>query len=149
MLLLLLFLFGTTPPSQLDVASTAALYVRDPTDREEAEFERELVKQHEAPLARRQANSLQASRDRARAYLQEKKALLRTYAPGDWVLRVRQRAHKHEPYYDGPWAIASCHTSNVYTLRSPGGITLKNKYNGTNLFPAYSTCHGRVRRTWS
>jgi len=143
-------LFGTTPPSQSDVTSTLSFtsYIRDPTDQEEAEFERELVKQHEAPLARRQANSLQASRDRVRAYLQEKKALIRTYAPGDWVLRVRQRAHKHEPYYDGPWAIASCHTGNVYTLRSPGGITLQNKYNGTNLFPAYSTDGHPVRSLW-
>jgi hypothetical protein len=64
------------------------------------------------------------------------------------VLRVRQRAHKHEPYYDGPWAIASCHTGNVYTLRSPGGITLQNKYNGTNLFPAYSTDGHPVRSLW-
>lgn len=143
-------LFGTSPPDQPDAASASPLvaYVRDPTDAEEVEYQKELVMQHEAPLARLCANGVTASRERARALLQEKKALLRTYAPGDWVLRVRQRAHKHEPYYDGPWAIVSCHAGNVYALRSPGGVTLPSKYNGTNLFPAYSVDGHPVQSLW-
>lgn len=51
---------------------------------------------------------MKAVRDRTRVNLQEKKALMRIYTPGDWVLRVRQRKHKFEPFYDGPRAIASC-----------------------------------------
>lgn len=143
-------LFGTTPPTQRDASSTAsvAAYVRDPTDQEESAFDKELVQHHEAPIARLRANGLAASRDRTRAYLQEKKALLRTYAPGDWVLRVRQRGHKHEPYYDGPWAVMSCHSGNTYKLRSPGGIVLTSKYNGTNLFPAYVADGHPVRSLW-
>jgi hypothetical protein len=53
------------------------------------------------------------------------------------MLRVRQRYHKLEPFYDGSWAIASCHNNNIYIFRSSDGVLLANKYNGTNLFPAY------------
>lgn len=112
--------------------------MRDPTDAEEVKYQKELVIQHEAPLVRLRANGVTVSRERTRALLQKKKALLRTYALGDWVLRVRQRAYKHKPYYNGPWAIVSCHAGNVYALRLPRGVTLPSKYNGTNLFPAYS-----------
>ncbi|KAI0990717.1 hypothetical protein K3495_g17470, partial [Podosphaera aphanis] len=83
-------LFGTAPPDQVRDDALAA-YARDSTEAEEIQFDEELVRQHEAPLARQRANGLKASRDQVRAYLQEKKALIRTFAPGDWVLRVRQR----------------------------------------------------------
>lgn len=33
---------------------------------------------------------------------------------GEWILRVRQRTMKHEPYYDGPWAISATHPGNTY-----------------------------------
>lgn len=138
-------LFGTLPPPKRE---PYVAYTREPTEQEEDDFARQLVKEHEAPLARNHATGLKASRDQIRAFLQEGKALLRVFAPGDWVLRVRQRAHKHEPYYDGPWAIVECCVGNTYTLRSPGGITLKNTYNGTNLFPAYVADGHPVRSLW-
>ncbi|KAI1401700.1 hypothetical protein F4819DRAFT_457478 [Hypoxylon fuscum] len=50
---------------------------------------------------------------------------------------MRQRAAKHKPYYDGPWTIINYHPSNTYHIQSPKNIPLSNKYNNTNLFPAY------------
>lgn len=143
-------MYGTSPP-QVRTAATAsgfAAYKRDPTDKEEDAQKKDLAQTHEASSARQRANSFTASRDGVRALLQEKKALLRTYAPGDWVLRVRQRAHKHEPFYDGPWAVTACSPGNTYSLRSPGGIPLKTKYNGTNLFPAYAADGHLIRSLW-
>jgi hypothetical protein len=64
------------------------------------------------------------------------------------MLRVRQRHHKLEPFYDNPWAIASCHNNNIYILRSPGGVLLANKYNGINLFPAYVQNGHPIRSLW-
>ena len=93
-------------------------------------------------------NSVKAARSKVREYLQEDKALIRTYAPGDWVLRVRQRKHKFEPYYDGPWSIAACHAGNTYSLISPGGYKMTNHYNGTNLFPAYTRDGHPVNSLW-
>jgi hypothetical protein len=91
---------------------------------------------------------VKASRDQIRAYLQKGKALLRVYAPDNWMLRVRQRKHKQKPYYDGPWAIVSCHANNTYRVRSLKGIELKNIYNGSNLFPAYVSNGHPVRCLW-
>lgn len=51
-------------------------------------------------MARDYFDSLKASRDQVRAYLQEKKGLIRTYAPGDRALRTKERADKSESYYD-------------------------------------------------
>lgn len=140
-------MFGTQPPQE-QTQTELSEYVREPTEGEEVNFEKQLAEQHEAPTARNYHNGLKASRDRIRAYLQEKKGLIRTYATGDWVLRIRQRGGKHEPYYDGPWAIASCHSGNTYRIRSPGGIALPSKYNGTNLFPAYVDDGHPVRSLW-
>ncbi|KAI1395400.1 hypothetical protein F4819DRAFT_478551, partial [Hypoxylon fuscum] len=58
------------------------------------------------------------------------------------------RTAKHEPYYDGPWTIINCHPSNIYRIRSPRGIPLSNKYNGTNLFPAYVDDGHPVQNLW-
>lgn len=63
--------------------------------------------------------------------------MLCVLAPGDWVLRMRQRANKHETYYDSPWAIVACHVGKGYTLRNPDGVIPRNLYNSTDLFPAY------------
>lgn len=63
-------------------------------------------------------------------------------------MRTRQRRHKFEPYYDGPWAIAACHANNTYSLISPGGYRLVNRYNGTNLFPAYVRDGHPVQSLW-
>jgi hypothetical protein len=44
--------------------------------------------------------------------------------------------------------VVSCHDNNTYQLRSPGGVLLNNRYNGTNLFPAYVTNGHPVRSLW-
>ncbi|KAI0994514.1 hypothetical protein K3495_g13668, partial [Podosphaera aphanis] len=138
-------LFGTQLPNE---EQTYSAYVREPTPQEERDWTVELVRSHAAPIARSYVASMKATRDKTRAYLQEKKAVMRIYAPGDWVLRVRQKKHKFEPYYDGPWAIAACHVNNTYSLVSPGGFKLGNRYNGTNLFPAYVREGHPVRSLW-
>ncbi|KAI1001935.1 hypothetical protein K3495_g6262 [Podosphaera aphanis] len=142
-------LYGTQPPSRQFANSVFSMYTRDPTE-EETRFAQELVQNNEAPIARSHAAGLKASRDAIRSYTQGKKAQIRVYAPGDWVLCVPQRAHKHEPFYDRPWAIASFHPGNKYTLRSPGGIHFHGgtRYNGTNLFPAYVQDGLPVRSFW-
>ncbi|KAI0992236.1 hypothetical protein K3495_g15950 [Podosphaera aphanis] len=86
---------------------TFTAYCRDPTPEEDCIWTQELAKRHPAPIARSYVASVKAARAEVRSYLQEKKGLTRVYAPGDWVLPVRQRNNKFEPYYDGPWAIAS------------------------------------------
>ncbi|KAI0991794.1 hypothetical protein K3495_g16393, partial [Podosphaera aphanis] len=138
-------LFGTQPPQQ---QLTFTAYCRDPTPEEDRIWTQELAKRHPAPIARSYVASVKAARAEVRSYLQEKKGLTRVYAPGDWVLRVRQRNNKFEPYYDGPWAIASCHPGNTYSLISPGGLLMANKYNGTNLFPAYVRDGHPVKSLW-
>ncbi|POS82548.1 hypothetical protein EPUL_005935, partial [Erysiphe pulchra] len=140
------FLLFGTQPSEIEMVYPA--YSREATDAEEIEWANELAKLHAAPIARTYVNSLKATRAKTQAYLQESKALLRVYSPGDWVLRVRQRKHKFEPYYDGPWAIAACHANNTYSLISPGGYKLLNRYNGTNLFPAYVRDGHPVQSLW-
>ena len=50
---------------------------------------------------------MKAARAKTREYLQESKALMRTFSIGDWVLRARQKRHKFEQFYDGPWAIVT------------------------------------------
>lgn len=138
-------LFGTQPPSNELVYPA---YTREAIEKEEQMWANELVKSHSAPISRNYVNSMKASRGKIREYSQEKKALMRTYAPGDWVLRVRQRRHNFEPYYDGPWAIAACHSGNTYSLVLPGGYKMVNHYNSTNLFPAYSRDGHPVRSLW-
>ncbi|KAI0991450.1 hypothetical protein K3495_g16737, partial [Podosphaera aphanis] len=128
-------LFGTQPPEE---ELSYPVYSREATEEEEQQWAKELVKSSAAPIARSYVSSIKASRAKVREYLQEKKALMRVYAPGDWVLRVRQRKNKFEPFYNGPWAISQSHSGNTYSLISPGGYKLLNRYNGTNLFPAYT-----------
>lgn len=65
-------LFGTTPPTQRDSSSsssTVANYAREASDKEEVAFDKELVAQHEAPLARLRANGIAATQAQTRAYL--------------------------------------------------------------------------------
>lgn len=141
-------MYGTEPRDDPQQIYHHSPYERDPTPEEEAQWAEELVRTNGAPIARSWALSLKASRDKTRAYLQEKKGLIRTFSTGDWVLRVRQRSNKTEPFYDGPWAIASCHPGNTYLLRSPGGIENERLYNGDHLFPAYTSDGHPVRSFW-
>jgi hypothetical protein len=59
------------------------LYTKELTEQKDYEAEKDLAKQHEAPIARGHAIGLKALRNQIRAYLQEPKALLKVYAPGD------------------------------------------------------------------
>ncbi|KAI0995310.1 hypothetical protein K3495_g12872 [Podosphaera aphanis] len=127
---------------------TYPVYTREPTEQEDLEWAKELARSHAAPTARSYVASIKATRDQTRAYLQDHKALMRTYAPGDWVLRTRQSRCKLEPFYDGPWAISACHANNTFSLKSPGGFKLINRYNGTNLLLAYGQEGHPVRSLW-
>ena len=144
-------MYGIHPPdtsSSAAPASEICQYTREPTSKEEAVFARELVRQGHAHREREYITSLKATRDEVRARLQEKKALIRVFETSDWVLRTRQRGHKMEPFYDGPWAIVSSHVGNTYSLASPRGIRLRNKYNGALLFPAFVQDGHPVRSLW-
>ncbi|KAI1002954.1 hypothetical protein K3495_g5252 [Podosphaera aphanis] len=138
-------LFGTQPP---DEELAYHQYIREAMDHEQKAWDEEHARLHAAPIVRSYVNSMKAVRAKTRAYLQEKKALLRTYVTGDWVLRVRQRGHKFEPFCDVPWAISACHSNNTYSLVSPGGYSLSNRYNDTNLFPAYVRDGHPVNSLW-
>jgi transposase InsO family protein len=126
----------------------APLYMREPTAAEEAAFVEDLVRVGHASAERHYAASLKASRDAMRARLQEDKAFHRIYMVGDWVLRVRRRQSKNEPYYDGPWLIRSIHPGNTYRIGSPGGIQLDGKINGIYLYPAYVADGHPERSLW-
>lgn len=135
------------PPShdQLEGCS----YVRDYFPSEERVNAQWLVQEQEpAHKGRRWANSAKATRDTIRSFLQEEKAEIRRWTPGDWVLRICPCAHKLEPYYDGPFQIAESHTKNVYTLRTVSGVLLNGRYNGEQLFPAYITDYQPVDSLW-
>jgi predicted GTPase len=73
-------LYGTQPSDQHLQFET---YVREPTNKKNDKFQRELAKHHEAPIARNNATGVKALRNQIRAYLQKGKALLRVYAPGN------------------------------------------------------------------
>jgi hypothetical protein len=64
------------------------------------------------------------------------------------MLRVQQRGHKLEPFYDKPWAVLSCHNGNIYKLRNFNGIIFGNKYNKTNFFLAYISNDHPVQSLW-
>jgi len=107
--------------------------------------ERELTLQP----ARQASNSQRAVTKEVRSYLNERKAQLKAFEKGDWVLRARQRKSKLEPYYDGPFSIASVNRrNNTYALTTPGGILLRFRYNGNDLFPAYVRDGQPVRSLW-
>jgi hypothetical protein len=140
-------LYGTEIDA-ITPTTAAAEYTREPTDAEEAAFVEALVQNGHASAERHYVASLKASRDAIRARLQENKALHRVYMVGDWVLRVRRRKSKNEPYYDGPWLIRSVHAGNTYSIGSPGGIQLDSKINGIYLYPAYVTDGHPERSLW-
>jgi len=141
---------GREPDIQARVHATHEVYVREPTEQEEMACVKDLVRSSivQRQQARQAVASGKATRDQLRAYLAEKKARTRVYGKGDWVLKQRQRQHKAEPYYDGPYCIAATHRDGAYTLRTPGGIALRNRYHGQQLFPAYAIDGHPVRSLW-
>lgn len=120
------------------------------TSSEEAAFATELVKLDNPRVhdARLNVATGKAGRDEIRSYLQEKKARLRVFGKGDWVLRLRKRDHKGEPFYDGPFIIAYTTPNNAYVLRTPGGFTLQDKRYRQQLFPAFDRDGRPVRSLW-
>ena len=140
-------LYGVVPRRDT-VADKHLPYAREFTEQEDATFVRELVQQSTRDDDRNIVASIKASQMAVRARLQEQKALIRVYETGDWVLRVRQRGNKMQPYYDGPWAITAAHSGNTYSIASPGGIQLPNRYNGALLFPAYVQYGQPERSLW-
>ncbi|CAD6502900.1 BgTH12-02574 [Blumeria graminis f. sp. triticale] len=125
-------------------------YVRELTPSEESSFAADLVKLYNPRVqnARMNVATGKASRDEIRSYLQERKARLRVFGKGDWVLRQRKRDHKGEPFYDGPFIVGDATPQNGYLLRTPGGFTLQNEYHGQQLFPAYVRDGHPVRSLW-
>ncbi|KAI1006272.1 hypothetical protein K3495_g1947 [Podosphaera aphanis] len=103
-------------------------YMRELTPAEKNAFATDLVKLYNPRVqdARLNVATRKAARDVIHSYLQEKKARLRVFGKGDWVLRQRKRDHKGEPFYDGPFIIADASPHNGYVLRTPGGFTLRN-----------------------
>ena len=125
-------------------------YIRELTPTEESAFASDIVKIYNpgTQYARLNVANGKSARDEIRSYLQEKKARLRVFGKGDWVLRQRKRNHKDEPFYDGPFVIAETNFNNGYILRTPGGVTLQNHYHGQQLFPAYVRDGHPVRSLW-
>lgn len=75
-------------------------------------------------------------RDAHRAIRFDDAAYINHFAPGDWVLRVRIRHHKHEPFYDGPWRVLAVDKQkNTYRLISTSNAIRRNPVHGTNLIP--------------
>lgn len=142
-------LFGVAPKLS-NPAPAAVFYTREETDEETRSFVKDLAsrRKEQLNLIRSSVNSVKACRAYTRSLLAEKKAFHRVFSKGDWVLRQRERKHKFEPFYDGPFSIIKCNEGNTYTLMTPGGITMLNTYNGERLFPAYHRQNQPVRSLW-
>ncbi len=140
-------LYGTVPKDQQPYEAFLT-YEREPSPEEKTRHAQELASQEDRKTALRYTQSARYTRDVTRARLQESKAQFRTYAVGDWVLRVRQRRHKLEPFYDGPWQITQVYANHTYSLQSPGGVHIHNRYNAELLFPAYVRDGHPVASLW-
>ena len=97
---------------------------------------------------RHNVNSMRQIREHARTVLQSKKAATRHFRPGDWVLRVRQRQHKHEPYYEGPLLVSKLLEDGRVVLQTPAGRQLPHAQHSANLFPALINDDEPVRSLW-
>lgn len=53
------------------------------------------------------------------------------------ILLRRERRHKFEPFYDGPFLVIKFHLGNTYNIVTPGVIIMANKYSGPSLLPNY------------
>ncbi|KAI1005704.1 hypothetical protein K3495_g2513 [Podosphaera aphanis] len=125
-------------------------YIREATPTEETAFALDIAKINfpKVEHSRLEVATGKAARDEIRSYLQEKKARLRVFGKGDWVLRQRKRDHKGEPFYDGPFVVPDASPNNRYTLRTPGGVVLKNQYHGQQFFPACIRDGHPIRSLW-
>ncbi|KKF92092.1 Endonuclease [Ceratocystis platani] len=137
--------FGT----QQAASDSRVQYVREMSVEEENEAALERVAAIEKLNGDRgKLQSLQHAKRMARAATQAKKAFYRTFKPGDWVLRQRQRKHKHEPFYDGPFLVVKLLKSNLVELRTPAGRKVDNMTHMENLFPAYTLDGDPVNSLW-
>lgn len=124
-------------------------YEREMTEEEEEDMVKQRVRANMDTIRHRDyVNSGKACRDEVRAMLQEKKALYKTFEKGDWVLRTRERRHKLEPFYDGPFQIVKSLPQQNYSLSTPGGEILKRSYHADRLFPAYTMNKQPIRSLW-
>ncbi|KAI0995569.1 hypothetical protein K3495_g12612 [Podosphaera aphanis] len=114
-------------------------YIREPTEEEDKSNATNLVRisHSERDQARQNVRSGKAGRDELCAYFAESKTRHRVHGQVDWMLKQRQREHKHEPYYDGPFCVSEAGPDGSDTLRTPGGVILKNSYHRQQLFPSY------------
>ncbi|KAI0995821.1 hypothetical protein K3495_g12361 [Podosphaera aphanis] len=131
-------------------APTTFFYTREETQDETKAFTKDLAsrKKELKDMIRNSVNSVKACQAHVRSLLAENKAFHRVFAKGDWVLRQRERKHKFEPFYDGPFSVIKCHRGNTYTIMTPGGVIMTNKYNGERLFPAYHRQNQPINSLW-
>ncbi|GMF67283.1 unnamed protein product [[Candida] boidinii] len=59
------------------------------------------------------------------------------FQKGEWVLKQRQKRHKHEPTFEGPFLVINKTEKNSYTLQGPNGLTLPGTYHISHLRPAF------------
>ena len=137
--------FGCQPPEP----GKHQLYERELTMEEEHaanKFRAQNLQDLDA--IRHNVNSMRQIRERARTVLQSQKAATRHFQPGDWVLRVRQRQHKHEPYYEGPLLVSKVLSDGRLILETPAGRALPHAQHPANLFPALINDNEPVRSLW-
>lgn len=87
-------------------------------------------------------------RNNAQALLAERKAFIKDFEVGDWVIRRRIKRHKFEPSHDGPFQIIAIKPKQNYTLRTISGMILKNNYHSDLLFPAFTVDGQPVNSPW-
>lgn len=141
-------LIGVTP--KLDISSSSSFYTRDETTEEIEASKNDLAlrKIEKLNILRNSINCIKTSQSYIRSLLAEHEAFSRSFSKGDWVLRQRERKHKFEPFYDGPFSITKCHPGNIYTLMTLDGIVMANKYNGACVFPAYHRESQPINSLW-
>ncbi|OWB75727.1 hypothetical protein B5S31_g5681 [[Candida] boidinii] len=59
------------------------------------------------------------------------------FQTGEWVLKLRQKRHKHEPTFDGPFLVINKTAKNSYTLQGANGYKLPGTYHMSHLRPAF------------
>lgn len=142
--------FGCLPP-QSDTAAIHTTYAREPTpddETEQANFLRYTRERDGLASVRTDINNVKFMQNTVRSLLAEKKAMLREFQLGDWVLRKREKRHKQEPWVDGPHQVTKCFPNKVYSLRTMNGDLLKNNYHADRLFPAYSFEQQPIDSPW-
>ncbi len=130
--------YGVEPEQNrsLEVEHEYNAYIREYTEEEEEDLLAVRIQvMRELNKRREKLNNKKLHQLQGRSNLHEQKAYLKEFEIGDFVLRVRARKHKLEPYYDGPFVVIRIFENHVYELSTINGFKLKNKVNGDRLFP--------------